>query len=116
MPSKMYLHEHPDFTDLIRVVAGERKIDPYLAEKDYWLMHCLYGLKLAGYEFQLKGGTSLSKGYGIIHRFSEDIDITSRRRKAGKSEHPQIMIRKKTAKAARTIMIIWPVASAFLGS
>jgi nucleotidyltransferase AbiEii toxin of type IV toxin-antitoxin system len=75
MPSKMYLHEHPDFTDLIRVVAGERKIDPYLAEKDYWLMHCLYGLKQAGYAFQLKGGTSLSKGYGIIHRFSEDIDI-----------------------------------------
>lgn len=25
--------------------------------------------------FELKGGTSLSKGYGIIHRFSEDIDI-----------------------------------------
>ena len=53
MPSKIYLHEHPDFSDLIRVVAGERKIDPYLAEKDYWLMHCLYGLKQAGYEFQL---------------------------------------------------------------
>ena len=57
------------------IVAAERKIDPYLAEKDYWLMHCLYGLKKSGYDFQLKGGTSLSKGYGIIHRFSEDIDI-----------------------------------------
>jgi hypothetical protein len=75
MPSKMYLHEHSDFIDLIRIVADERKIDPYLAEKDYWIMHCLYSLKQAGYEFQLKGGTSLSKGYGIIHRFSEDIDI-----------------------------------------
>ena len=38
-------------------------------------MHCLYGLKRQGYNFQLKGGTSLSKGYGIIHRFSEDIDL-----------------------------------------
>jgi hypothetical protein len=75
MQSKIYLHDDLGFTDLIRVVAGERKIDPYLAEKDYWLMHCLYGLKQAGYQFQLKGGTSLSKGYGIIHRFSEDIDI-----------------------------------------
>jgi hypothetical protein len=75
MPSKRYLHDHPDFSDLTRVVAGERKIDPYLVEKDYWLMHALYGLQLAGYDFQLKGGTSLSKGYGIIHRFSEDIDI-----------------------------------------
>ena len=75
MPAKIYLHQHPEFSDLIRVVAGEKNIDPYLAEKDYWLMHCLYGLKKAGYDFQLKGGTSLSKGYGIIHRFSEDIDI-----------------------------------------
>jgi hypothetical protein len=44
-------------------------------EKDYWIMHCLYGLQQLGFKFELKGGTSLSKGYGIIHRFSEDIDI-----------------------------------------
>jgi len=75
MSPEIYLHEHPEFFDLVRVMAGQKKIDPYLAEKDYWLMHCLYGLQQAGYDFQLKGGTSLSKGYGIIHRFSEDIDI-----------------------------------------
>lgn len=38
-------------------------------------MHCLYGLKAQNYSFELKGGTSLSKGFGLIHRFSEDIDI-----------------------------------------
>lgn len=38
-------------------------------------MHVLYGLKKQGFAFELKGGTSLSKGYKIIHRFSEDIDI-----------------------------------------
>lgn len=38
-------------------------------------MHALYGLKKQGYDFQLKGGTSLSKGFGIIERFSEDIDM-----------------------------------------
>jgi Nucleotidyl transferase AbiEii toxin, Type IV TA system len=38
-------------------------------------MHCLYGLQQLGLKFELKGGTSLSKGHGIIHRFSEDIDI-----------------------------------------
>lgn len=70
-----FLHDHPEFTDLIRTVAAEQGIDPYLAEKDYWIMHCLFGLKQAGYDFQLKGGTSLSKGFGIIDRFSEDIDI-----------------------------------------
>ena len=75
MSPEIYLHERHDFSDLIRVVAGERRIDPYLVEKDYWLVHSLYGLQKAGYDFQLKGGTSLFKGYGIIHRFSEDIDI-----------------------------------------
>lgn len=38
-------------------------------------MHCLFGLQQTGMTFELKGGTSLSKGYGIIHRFSEDIDL-----------------------------------------
>jgi len=38
-------------------------------------MHTLYGLKKSGFSFVMKGGTSLSKGYGIIDRFSEDIAI-----------------------------------------
>ena len=38
-------------------------------------MHVLYGLKKQGFQFELKGGTSLSKGYRLIDRFSEDIDI-----------------------------------------
>jgi predicted nucleotidyltransferase component of viral defense system len=38
-------------------------------------MHCLYGLQRLGMSFELKGGTSLSKGFQIINRFSEDIDI-----------------------------------------
>ena len=38
-------------------------------------MHCLYGLQQLGMTFELKGGTSLSKGFQIINRFSEDIDI-----------------------------------------
>ncbi len=70
-----FLHKHPDFSDLLRIVAEERGIDPALVEKDYWIMQSLYGLQRLGLSFELKGGTSLSKGYGIIHRFSEDVDI-----------------------------------------
>jgi len=70
-----YLHNHPQFGDLIRIVAQEKGIDPALVEKDYWIMHCLFGLQQLGLTFELKGGTSLSKGYGAIDRFSEDIDI-----------------------------------------
>src|SRR6202167_2554741 len=70
-----YLHNHPQFPDLIRIVANGKGIDPALIEKDYWIMHCLYGLRQLGLTFELKGGTSLSKGFQIINRFSEDIDI-----------------------------------------
>lgn len=70
-----YLHRHKDFKDLLSIVAEEKSIDPYLVEKDYWIMHCLYGLQRLGLQFELKGGTSLSKAYKIIDRFSEDIDI-----------------------------------------
>jgi hypothetical protein len=71
----MLLHDHADFAGLIQLVASERGIDPVLVEKDYWIMHCLWGLQQQDFRFELKGGTSLSKGYGVIHRFSEDIDI-----------------------------------------
>jgi len=74
MPSD-YLHNHSDFADLIRIVGQEKSIDPALVEKDYWVMHCLFGLQQMGLIFELKGGTSLSKGFGIINRFSEDIDL-----------------------------------------
>jgi Nucleotidyl transferase AbiEii toxin, Type IV TA system len=70
-----FLHNHPQFPELIRIVAQQMAIDPALVEKDYWIMHCLYGLQQLGLKFELKGGTSLSKGYQIIDRFSEDIDI-----------------------------------------
>ncbi|MCD2424326.1 nucleotidyl transferase AbiEii/AbiGii toxin family protein [Niabella pedocola] len=72
---EIYLHEHNDFGDLLRILQDETGILDTLIEKDYWIMHSLYGLKKQGYSFQLKGGTSLSKAYGIIDRFSEDIDI-----------------------------------------
>lgn len=38
-------------------------------------MHCLHGLTAQDFQFELKGGTSLSKGFALIERFSEDIDI-----------------------------------------
>ena len=76
MSPESFLHERNDFKELIQAVAQSEQInDPALVEKDYWIMHALFGLKLLGLTFQLKGGTSLSKGFRVIDRFSEDIDI-----------------------------------------
>lgn len=56
----IYLHDHKDFSALLNIIEEETGILAGLVEKDYWIMHCLYGLKKQGYDFQLKGGTSLS--------------------------------------------------------
>src|SRR6185312_16115905 len=49
-------------------------------EKDFWVTWTLdvlfNGLPAGHPRFLFKGGTSLSKAYGLISRFSEDIDIT----------------------------------------
>jgi hypothetical protein len=96
-----FLHKHPQFADLIRIVANEKGIDPALVEKDYWIMHCLYGLEELGFTFQLKGGTSLSKGHKIIGRFSEDGDILiepfpGQDVKVGKNQNSAAQIKTRT--------------------
>ena len=50
---------------------------PIAAEKDWWVVHTLaviYTMDCAGC-LVFKGGTSLSKGWNLIQRFSEDIDL-----------------------------------------
>ncbi len=63
-----FIHNDPEFKELLAIVSEKKRIVPTLVEKDYWIMHTLYGLKQQGIEFELKGGTSLSKGFGLIHR------------------------------------------------
>jgi hypothetical protein len=78
MAHQMKLHTNPaDFTALITFTAKQFNIIPAFVEKDYWITLALS--RLAQSEnvenAVFKGGTSLSKGYRLISRFSEDIDI-----------------------------------------
>ncbi len=75
MTEPVFLHQIADFSELIEKLAQVNNIRAQLVEKDYWLMHCLWALQNTELKFELKGGTSLSKGWGIINRFSEDVDI-----------------------------------------
>jgi hypothetical protein len=48
-----FVHRHPQFKQLIEIVANTQQInEPSLVEKDYWLMHCLFGLQQAGLQFE----------------------------------------------------------------
>ncbi len=78
MASKVtYLFERPDFADLVNATGEENGIgNPGIVEKDYFVTEAL---RLIARDFGkvviFKGGTSLSKGWKLIHRFSEDIDL-----------------------------------------
>lgn len=59
-------------------VATERKIQEHIVEKDLYVSYVLDFLFTRSHlkdSLLFKGGTSLSKGYGLINRFSEDIDV-----------------------------------------
>ncbi|WP_337797738.1 hypothetical protein [Ensifer canadensis] len=59
-----FLHNHKDFASLLRIVAEEMKVRLVLVEKDYWIMHCLYGLQQLGMAFELKGAHPSPKDTG----------------------------------------------------
>jgi hypothetical protein len=61
------------------LVAAERSArPPHLLEKDIWVVWALRHLFTGAQAEHLvfKGGTSLSKAWGVIRRFSEDVDLT----------------------------------------
>jgi hypothetical protein len=73
------LHERSDFADLLTTVGDRVGANAALVEKDYWVTEALRAIAAdfsSGAIF--KGGTSLSKAWNIIRRFSEDIDLLVR--------------------------------------
>lgn len=75
----MKLFEHPDFEQAIVRAAEhfrERRLRPAIIEKDYYVTEALRIIAMTSKEKVIfKGGTSLAKGWNLIERFSEDIDI-----------------------------------------
>lgn len=70
-------HDIKLFSDTLRAASQHLNIKLEFVEKDYWITLVLSRLSKSKYvsEAVFKGGTSLSKGYNLINRFSEDIDI-----------------------------------------
>ncbi len=72
----MYLHEEDYFKDIIATVSEKSGLSDVIVEKDYYVTLILKELIKHNNEIVFKGGTSLSKAFHLIDRFSEDIDIT----------------------------------------
>ena len=74
----MILHSDSEtFEELIEVTAQSLNIPAVFIEKDYWVTYILKRLSNSNFidTAIFKGGTSLSKAYKLIDRFSEDIDL-----------------------------------------
>ena len=69
-------HDHEAFSELIIAASNELHIPPGIIEKDYYVTLALRELAARVKGMVFKGGTSLTKCYQILDRFSEDIDIS----------------------------------------
>ena len=73
----MELHKNPEmFSDAVVAASEYFNVAPALIEKDYYVTLILKRLNQEIPGLLFKGGTSLSKCYKLIYRFSEDIDLT----------------------------------------
>lgn len=73
----MNLHLNKELFDQAVIMASEAMmINPAIIEKDYYVTYLLKELVTGDPSIIFKGGTSLSKCFRLINRFSEDIDLT----------------------------------------
>lgn len=66
-----------DKTAILQQIGQQSGLPAYAVEKDWWVVQALallFELEIGPY-LVFKGGTSLSKAWGVIERFSEDIDL-----------------------------------------
>ena len=82
MASQVKLFEHAEFEQAMLRAAEHFTVNEQFIEKDYYVTEILRIVAdRLGDKAMFKGGTSLSKGWGLIHRFSEDIDLFVNREK-----------------------------------
>ncbi len=103
------------FSEAIQACSESLGIIPAYIEKDYWITLALKQLALSefGSDIVFKGGTSLSKGYKLINRFSEDIDLAISNKLTLSGNELKTLIRsiEKTTSQGLTETIIEGISS-----
>ena len=98
-------------SELFIAAAQKSGIDVAVLEKDFWVcwtLKELFGLPVIGHNLIFKGGTSLSKIFKVINRFSEDIDVSIERGRFASPApltsfaSPHAPLRNRSAPARRT--------------
>lgn len=87
----MYLYQNKElFEQLILKINADKGIESSIIEKDYYITLILQELVNSVPNLLFKGGTSLSKCYKLIQRFSEDIDLTLSSQKITQGERKKV--------------------------
>ena len=86
--------------ELIEAIATDLGVDPSFVEKDWYavrLVATVAGVREGNLTPVFSGGTSLSKGYGLIRRFSEDLDF--------KILHPEVGVARPARRSYRNAIV-----------
>lgn len=97
----MNLHSDKEaFKEIIALAAEHFSYEQSHVEKDYWVSKILWDISMSEYadKTYFKGGTSLSKAYGLIERFSEDLDLFVFTGDKGASKQAEKTLNKKLSK------------------
>lgn len=103
----MRLHENKElFQNAVIATSQQIGIREIYVEKDYWVTYALFNIfkDEIGKETVFKGGTSLSKCFGIIQRFSEDIDLVVLR----SEKETGSQLKKKVKKVSESVSNVLP--------
>ena len=107
-----------DRADLFVTTAQRLGVPLINIEKDFWVcwtLNALYHrLPNGGPRLLFKGGTSLSKAYGLINRFSEDIDVTVFRDDLGHNQSPEELAELSNKKRKAALEAIAADCQAFI--
>ena len=72
-----YTTEKAEKEAVFNAIAAENGMTPFAVEKDWWVsrtLEIIFQMSIAKH-LVFKGGTSFSKAWKLINRFSEDIDL-----------------------------------------
>lgn len=75
-----YKNHYIEWKEVLETVSREIRKAEILVEKDTIQSMFLNELSKVNLPFVFKGGTSLSKAYNLINRFSEDIDLSMQKK------------------------------------
>ncbi len=122
----MHASEH-DRRELFGETAARKGMTPAVVEKDFWVCWILWKIfadESLSRRLLFKGGTSLSKAFGLIRRFSEDVDlildwrqVTREDPTAERSNSAQLRLNKTIEGASRAYLarVLLPDLAARLG-